>query len=97
MILTDAQLAEIEDLAGLFLTADEIAVLIDVDIKAFMSLIADHDSPAYIRYFRGKSRSKKEIRANVVKMAKHGSPQAEELVDQYITNQGLFERRSYEQ
>ena len=39
----------------------------------------DKDSPAFYRYFLGKTRAKYEIRKNIVDMAKKGSPQAEDL------------------
>ncbi len=95
MTLTDEQLASIEELAGLFLTADEIAILLDIDIDLFIKLINDKKSLAFKHYFRGKTESKKNIRANIVKMAKHGSPQAEELVDNYITAQNIFEKKNH--
>lgn len=95
MNLTEQQLKEIEELAGLFLTYDEIAILLDLDIETFRRELSNKKSAAFKYYFRGKTMSKKIIRENVVKMAKHGSPQAEELVDTYITAQNLFEKRNH--
>jgi hypothetical protein len=96
MHLLDQQLAEIEELSGLFLTADEIAILLDLDIEAFMKCINNRKGDAYKAYFRGKTKSKKLIRENVVKMARNGSPQAEEMVDGYISAQIQFEKRHNE-
>jgi hypothetical protein len=93
MNLTDAQLLEIQELAGLFLTSDEIAILMDIDIDQFVSVIASQKGPVFKAYFRGKTESKKQIRQNVVKMAKHGSPAAEEMVDNYILAQRNYEKR----
>lgn len=95
MNLTEQQLKDIEDLAGLFLTSDEIAVLLDLDIHLFMNEIASRKGPAFKAYFLGKTKSKKQIRENVIKMARHGSPQAEELADAYIESQKQFERKHY--
>lgn len=95
MILSDKQLAEIEQLAGLFLTWDEIAILLDIPFDALHDMMADKNSAAYKHYFRGKTISKKNIRENVVKMARHGSPQAEELVEAYIIHQKQYEKRNH--
>ena len=95
MNLSDEQLKDIEELAGLFLTADEIAILIDLDIDLFIAEISNKKSRAFAAYFLGKTRSKKKIRENVIKMARNGSPQAEELADAYIESQKLFERKNH--
>lgn len=79
MELTDEQLALVEEYAAAFLTFREIAVLIGVNVYQFCELMNDKDSPAFYRYFVGKTRAKYEIRKNIVDMAKKGSPQAEDL------------------
>lgn len=96
MNLTEQQIKEIEELAGLFLTADEIAILLDIDVDLFMKTIHTKKGPIYKAYFKGKTRSKKQIRENVVKLARNGSPQAEEMVDGYIIAQSQFEKRHHE-
>lgn len=93
MILTEVQLKEIEDLAGLFLEPDEIAILLDFDLTEFRKEIRSKRGLAFKHYFKGKTESKKAIHENVVKMAKHGSPQAEETVKEMIYQQELAERR----
>lgn len=94
MNLNEEQLQEIEELAGLFLEPEEIAVLMDLEINAFLHQIELKKGAVYISYFRGKTQSKKEIHENVVKMAKHGSPQAEELAKHFIDKQKLAEKRA---
>jgi hypothetical protein len=94
MNLTEEQLVQIEELAGLFLNPEEIAVLMDLDAVVFMELVSLKSGPVYRAYFRGKTVSKKDIHANVVKMAKHGSPQAEELAREMIVQQNSAERRA---
>lgn len=94
MNLTEAQLKEIETLAGIFLEPEEIAILMDLDEIQFMSDINKKKGAVWTSYFRGKTQSKKDIHTNIVKMAKHGSPQAEEMAKQMITQQEIAERRA---
>jgi len=94
MNLTEEQLKEIERLAGLFLEPGEIAVLLNIDAENFLHGLDMKKGDLYTAYFRGKTISKKEILENVVKMAKHGSPQAEDLVKQFMDKQILAEKRA---
>lgn len=93
MTLTNEQLQQVEELAGLFLAPDEIAVLIHVDIDSFVRAIVSKSGNVYSAYLLGKSKAKQAIRENVVKMAKHGSPAAEDLAEKYIKEQELEERK----
>ena len=92
MNLTEGQLSQVYDLAGLFLSPEEIAVLMDLDVSEFLSQIKSRKGEAYLQYMKGKTVSKKAIRENVVKMAKHGSPQAEDLAEKYIAEQKIAEK-----
>lgn len=94
MNLTEEQIKEIEELAGLFLEPDEIAVLTDIDIEYFNNQLEHKKGEIYMAYLRGKTISKKEIHQNVVKMAKLGSPQAEELANTFIYKQITAEKRA---
>lgn len=94
MILNPDQLKEVEDLASLFLEPDEIAVLIDVDMQEFEKEISTRKGEIFISYFKGKTLSKKEVHENIVKLAKRGSPQAEELVTSFIMKQNMAENRA---
>jgi hypothetical protein len=93
MNLNESQLAEIQEMAGLFLEPDEIAVLLDIDIHYFITQIVRQKGPVYLAYFKGKTLSKKAIHENIIKMAKHGSPQAEEMAKQLMSKQQLAEKR----
>lgn len=93
MNLSDSELNKIQELAGLFLTPDEIAVSMDLDIVSFEKLLKNTKSKAYLAYLKGKTESKIAIRQNVIKMAKHGSPQAEELAERYISEQNRKDRK----
>lgn len=92
MTLSDKILDEIEELAGLFLAPDEIAVLLNIDIKQFQKDIRTKQGEHYRRYFLGKTKTKKEIHRNVVKLAQKGSNAAEEMADKMLRNQSLSER-----
>jgi hypothetical protein len=94
MNLTEELLKEIEELAGLFLEPDEIAVLTNIDIDIFNQQLERKKGDVYLAYIRGKTISKREIHQNVVKMAKHGSPQAEELANILIDKQKSAEKRA---
>lgn len=85
--MNDDILQKIEEYAGYFLTFKEIASLTGIEADVFN----DTESEEYKAYFKGKTISKLEIRKNIVKLAKHGSPQAEQLTDKYISDQELSE------
>ena len=94
MNLTDEELQEVYSNAELFLSPIEIAVLLDLDIPSFVQEINSKQGPVYMSYMKGKTTSKKAIRENVVKMARHGSPQAEELSEKYIAEQKISEKNA---
>lgn len=89
--LSTESLDKIRELAGLFLSIREIALLAGLPYKELQAQIEDEDSQAYLAYFEGKTRSKYEIRQKVVQLAKMGSPQAETLSEKYIEDQELHE------
>jgi hypothetical protein len=91
MTFTREELDRIEEYAGLFLSYDEIAVLLEKDAEEFCAAVKTKNDKAYLAYFRGKTKSKIEIRKNVIKMARHGSPQAELMANQYMSDQLISE------
>jgi hypothetical protein len=94
MNLTEEKLLEIQELASLLLEPEEVAILADIDLNGFLSQIQRESGNAYLAYFRGKTATKKAIHENVIKMAKHGSPQAEDLAKELIFKQKLAEKRA---
>ncbi len=94
MNLTDEQLEAIQELAALLLEPEEIAVLTDIDTNTFLREIESKQGSVYQAYFKGKTETKRAIHENVIKMAKHGSPQAEELAKEFIFKQQLAEKRA---
>lgn len=93
MNLSDEQLEHIRELAALLLLPEEIAALTGIDSPLFLRAIETKSGDAYQAYFAGKTETKKAIHENVIKMAKRGSPQAEELAKDFMQKQHLAEKR----
>lgn len=91
MSLTIDQLEKVEEYAAQFLTYQDIAILLKVDVNKFISRVTERNSLEWLAYERGKITSKAEIRRNIVKLAKHGSSQAEAMVEKFIDDQRISE------
>lgn len=91
MELTSEELKLIEEYAGLFLSYEEIAALLDKELDQFITAIQNKKSEAYRAYLKGKTISKMLIRKKTIKMASNGSPQAEIMANQYMSDQELSE------
>lgn len=89
--LSEEQLKQVQEYASLFLTIDEIAILLEIDFSDLKKAVCSKTNSAYKAYNKGKLLTKIELRKNVIKMAKHGSPQAELLVEDYQKKQRLKE------
>lgn len=66
----------IEELASLYMTVSDIAVIIGVDNNVLREELANEDSPAAKAYLCGKIKSKLELRRQEIQLAKVGSPLA---------------------
>lgn len=91
MTFTADELKLVEEYAGLFLTWQDIAVLLDKDYVEFKAEFDQKGSELYKAYRRGQVMKKRDLRRPVIKMAEHGSPQAELLADKYINEQLMSE------
>ena len=80
-------LKKIEEYASLFMTPVDIARLIKHDKKIFFKLISDENSDFSKAYYKGKLESMVELRKTTLRMAKHGSPAAEETMIKYLQKQ----------
>jgi hypothetical protein len=87
MNFSDEQLNKIEEYAGFFLSPREISCMLNIDYASIADAFSDRKSPVYAAYFKGKTISKLELRQKVVPLAKLGSPQAQNLTEQYIKEQ----------
>jgi len=90
-MMTDEQLAIIDDMAAHFMTPRDIAIVLGVDYNDFQLSLSDPSSEEYSHYHKSKITSILEVRRKVVKMAKSGSPQAEILVTGFMNEQKIKE------
>ena len=84
------QLNEIQRLASLFATIEDIAVMIDVDPDGLKDDIKCDDD-AKKAYQLGKTNRMLELREIEIEQAKLGSTVAIDLIQKYITKQQLSE------
>ena len=82
-----AIIEQIEEYASLFLTVDEISILLEIDATELRREIRHGKSDIAKAYRRGKLKIIVEIRKQTVLFAKKGSPQAEDLIRDYISKQ----------
>lgn len=91
MYSTD-QLEKIKEYAGLLLSPDQIALMLEVELDVLKSQIRKINTEAYLAYHKGKLEILVEIRKQEINLAKLGSPMAVDLVDKYILEQKLGEQ-----
>lgn len=80
MNLSDAQLEMVEDLAGLFYTPKEIAIILEVDPEAFCTQIAAESGNTFKAYSTGYYRADIELRKSITESALQGSSPAQGLL-----------------
>ena len=83
-MLTNEQLDQLENLAKLFYTVSECAVILEVDKKNLGILIQDDDTKESKRYHKGLLESEKEVREKVIEMALRGSTKAQAQAIEFI-------------
>jgi hypothetical protein len=91
MLFTTEELEKVKEYAGLFLSLEDIAILLEKDPYQVRECFHDSNSEFYKNYRLGQATARRDLRIPVLKMAKHGSPQAELLADKYISEQTLSE------
>jgi predicted DNA-binding protein YlxM (UPF0122 family) len=77
MILTDEQFVKIEQYASVFFSLKEIALLLEVNSDDFLESASSENSQIYKKYEAARLKSEYELRTEIVKMAKMGSPAAQ--------------------
>lgn len=91
--MTEDYLKLLQDYAAALLTPAEIAILLGIppaDRKNFVVRCrSQHDSPEYEAFNRGRLQTKLELRQNIIKLAKAGSPAAEPLALKFIKEQNI--------
>lgn len=84
MEYTDEQLTNVEQLASVYMTISDIALILMVPVEKLRADIANQSSMVSMRYRRGKALSKLEIRKQEMQLAKVGSPLALDNVNKNL-------------
>ncbi|MEL7600580.1 MAG: hypothetical protein AAGU18_10855 [Proteiniphilum sp.] len=89
--LSEDQLQLLQEYAAALMHITEIAVLLDIppdDQTAFEVIcVNDRTSPLYRAFHTGRLQTKLELRRNIIKLAKAGSPAAEPIALKFINEQ----------
>ena len=80
MNLTTDQLKEIESMASLFFTPEEIAINIEVDPDEFVEMLVAKTGDGYKRYIKGSLSTEVDLRRAILKAALHGSTPAQQMM-----------------
>lgn len=86
-----SDLEQIEEYAALFLTVDEIALLMDVKAEDLRREIKGQNTNRAKAYLKGKLRTTIELRRQTLQFAQKGSPQAEAAMLDFLAKQNLSE------
>lgn len=89
--MTENVLSLIEEYASLYLTVNEISVLLDLDAEELKREIRCGKSDVAKAYREGKMQTELELRRNTKAFAAKGSPQAEAQMREYAVKQKLAE------
>lgn len=89
-ILTDEQLATIEDMAANLMSPFDIAIMLDIKPDRLNHiLLHNKENPIYIAFNRGRIKTKLELHRIIIKLATKGSPQAEQLAAKMLKEQNI--------
>lgn len=83
MNFTQEQLEEIENMAVLFLSPEDIAINIGVDPDEFAELINIKTGPGYEAYFKGWIKTEIALRQSILQAALNGSSPAQQMMLNY--------------
>jgi hypothetical protein len=78
-LLSEEQKKEITDLAAVFFTPKEIAVIMEWFYENVAEDMQDQESDFYKAYYKGRLQSEYDLRKSVVKLAKSGSSPAQTM------------------
>lgn len=88
--LSEKQLAELEQMAGLMLPLEDIAICMGVSLPDLVDQIARENSPASIAFRRGSLTTEIKLRNSIIRLANQGSSPAQTLAmklqDQFNVN-----------
>ena len=82
--LSEEELQLLEELAAVFFTERQCAIVLEQDEKAFLSAASSPISPIYKCYPKGRLNAIYEARKNAFAMARHGSSPAQSFVEKLL-------------
>ena len=88
----DETLSKISEFAGLFFTAEEISILMKIDLNDLKKKLRNKNSKTHKAYMLGKLNTMVKIRTNLISMAKNGSPGAEQQILSLKRDQDISEK-----
>lgn len=77
--ITEADIDEIKNMATVFFTPKEIAVVLEVEVNAFTEACSTEGTAIYNAFAGARLKSEYELRLSVVKLAKSGSSPAQTM------------------
>ena len=80
MNYTQEELQTIEDMAALFYSYKDIAIVLEVDVEEFKALMRLEEGNAYSRYQKGWITSDMSIRKSLLESAINGSSPAQMML-----------------
>ena len=84
---------QLQEYAAALLSPDEIAILLDLPLDERKSFTvrcrSQQGSVEYEAFHRGRLQTKLELRQNIIKLAKAGSPAAEPLALRFLKEQNI--------
>ena len=85
-IFDEDQLQTIEDMAGLFFKAEEIAIVLEVDSFEFAAILLFGNNPAHARYMKGWMEAEFKLRKSISDSAANGSNPAQNLMLDFLND-----------
>ena len=86
MLLTGEQISEIENMAELFFTLEQIATNAEIDPQEFREEVESQTGPAYTAYMTGWFRGEIPLRKSIAEAAANGSNPAQQMLLTLIQN-----------
>ena len=82
--LSEEELQLLEELAAVFFTEKQCAIVLEKDEKTFISAANSAISPIYKAYHKGRLKAIYEVRKNAFAMARNGSSPAQSFVEKLL-------------
>jgi hypothetical protein len=84
--LSDEELEMLEDLAAVFFTEKQCAIVLEQEQKAFVAAANSPISPIYKAYHKGRLKAIYDVRKNAFAMARNGSSPAQSFVEKLLND-----------